>query len=322
MAGPRLRHVVFTINNPNCTLDEFKQRLSQLERVVYAIVQLERGEQGTPHFQGYMELNKQTQSSWLQGNLHRGMHVEKRRGTRRQAREYCQKEESRIEGPVEVGEWRAAAQGERTDLSEAVETLKEHGINAVAEAHTETFIKYSNGFANAAARLAPKSRSAPPKVYLLFGLPGCGKTRYVVDKYHPEDLYIHEPGSRWFDGYESQRVLMLDDFVGSASGFRLDYTLRLLDRYICRLPVKGSHVYLVAKKIYITTNIHPFQWFSWTGREVQYSALVRRIKHVICFKDNKPFYADRELFFAEPTGPIPGSHYQRPSELEESTDED
>jgi len=45
-------------------------------------------------------------------------------------------------------------------------------------------------------------------------------------------------GQLWFDCYENQEVLLLDDFYGN---IRYSYMLNLLDRYTIRLPVKGSY---------------------------------------------------------------------------------
>lgn len=321
MSNFRLRQLCFTINNPSISLDEFKSKLISLDRVNYAIFQLEIGESGTPHIQGYMELSKQTRVSWLQSNVHQGMHVEKRKGTRTQAREYCRKEETRTEGPVEVGAWVEDTKVNRIDLDRVAKCVREGGLRRAAEEYPDTFIRHSRGLRDYGFAVAPKKRPMP-RVVLLFGLPGCGKTRYVVDKYCADGLYIHEPGSTWFDGYEHDPVVLFDDFAGASSGFRLDYTLRLLDRYVMRIPVKGGHTFFVPEKIYITTNIHPFQWFKWDNRLVQYSALARRIRKVICFKDGKPYYADQRLFFSIPNGPVPGSVFEREALEEVSTDAD
>ena len=63
---------------------------------------------------------------------------------------------------------------------------------------------------------------------------------------------------------------------GSSSKTRLDTVLRLLDRYIERVPIKGSHSWWTPKRVYVTTNIHPWDWYEWAGREAQYPALQRR----------------------------------------------
>jgi hypothetical protein len=48
------------------------------------------------------------------------MHLEPRQGTRKQARDYCMKEESRWANPIQFGEWREdTQQGARTDFKKA-----------------------------------------------------------------------------------------------------------------------------------------------------------------------------------------------------------
>lgn len=166
------------------------------------------------------------------------------------------------------------------------------------------FVKYHRGFyalAGEAVRKLKRDRDTV-KVTLLFGLPGCGKTRFVLDR-HP-DAYVHEPGSPWFDGYTGQDVLLLDDFAGSGSGYRLDKTLVLLDKYQPRLPIKGGHTYLLATHVYVTTNIHPRDWFKWEGRDVQWLALARRFDEVYVFEESTPVLlgdAEHEHFW----GPDP-----------------
>ena len=50
------RAFVFTMNNPDKTGDVFLEELKVQFTLKYAIFQLEKGENGTPHFQGYVEL--------------------------------------------------------------------------------------------------------------------------------------------------------------------------------------------------------------------------------------------------------------------------
>lgn len=145
----------------------------------------------------------------------------------------------------------------------------------------------------------PKRRAAPT-VYLLYGKAGVGKTRLVNDKYPIGDVSFKKaPDTRWFDGYDAQDVLLLDDFSGAASKMSLNYVLQLLDRYEMSVEVKGDTVPLLATKIFITTNNHPSTWFKWDNRREQYKALARRIHHVIGFVDHTPRLLNRELFFGE-----------------------
>lgn len=70
----------------------------------FVVWQREKGAEGTEHLQGYIELHAPIRLSamveWL-----RGAHFEPRRGTRDQARDYCMKEDSRLAGPWERGDF-------------------------------------------------------------------------------------------------------------------------------------------------------------------------------------------------------------------------
>ncbi len=133
-------------------------------------------------------------------------------------------------------------------------------------------------------RLNWPRRDTAPLVILLYGESGVGKTRLVNDKY-PVGIqcFRKAPDSKWFDGYDAHNVLLLDDFAGAASKMSLSYVLQLLDRYEISVEVKGDSVPLLAKIIFITTNIHPHLWYKWENRKIQYKALTRRIHHVIGF---------------------------------------
>lgn len=90
---------------------------------------------------------------------------------------------------------------------------------------------------------------------------------------------------------------------------------------------------LNAEKIYITTNIHPRQWYDWSTREQQYPALIRRFTMVFWWKQSgtestlipRPDVdnTDEELWkhFWNPPGPRGG--YIRPNghmEIENTVD--
>lgn len=105
MPSIQYRAVCFTINNPVGTL-EFP------DFVRYGIYQKEKV--SCEHFQGYIELKEKKTLAALKKWLPTA-HFEARRGTREQARDYCMKEESRLEGPWEHGVW-DTNQGARSDI--------------------------------------------------------------------------------------------------------------------------------------------------------------------------------------------------------------
>lgn len=60
----------------------------------------------------------------------------------------------------------------------------------------------------------PKFRQV--QTLVLWGETGVGKTRWTYDHFELEDIYkLTEPdGKLWFDGYNGQGVLLIDDFSG------------------------------------------------------------------------------------------------------------
>ncbi len=97
------RFFCFTINNP--TADDDKQLTdltSDVDYLVYAEEHFDTpGE--TPHYQGYVEFSNPQRWSWLKKRLSRA-HLEYKKGSRTQARDYCFKE---CMHPHEFGKWKA-----------------------------------------------------------------------------------------------------------------------------------------------------------------------------------------------------------------------
>lgn len=111
----------------------------------YVVFQLEVGELGTPHFQGYIELTRPQRFTWLRSNFAAARYAE-RRGLRDEARSYAMKEDTRTAGPWEYGDFNSGGAGRRTDLSSLVETCKTGSLKRVADEHPEMVIRYPRYF--------------------------------------------------------------------------------------------------------------------------------------------------------------------------------
>jgi len=85
------------------------------------VVGREVGESGTPHLQGYIEFKSAVAFGAVKTLLgDNSVHLEGRRGTRKEARDYCMKPESRYADPIEFGTWTGESdQGARVDLNDA-----------------------------------------------------------------------------------------------------------------------------------------------------------------------------------------------------------
>ncbi len=220
------------------------------------------------------------------------------------------KEDTRVEGPYEHGDWRLGGQGTRTDILAVTDRIGQ-GATAVdvSSEFPVTFIKYHRGIEKL-VHYSEKQRTQPPEIILLYGPTGTGKTKWCYDK-HPL-LYRKPADTRWFDRYTAQPVLLLDDFGGAMSKMSLLYLLQLLDRYPLIVEAKGSHVNLMATTILVTTNHHPRKWYDYEKRESSYDALERRIHKVLYFEKfgEPPINCDMHCFFVnfydgmDPTGYI------------------
>lgn len=257
---------VFTLNNPDGLLD-----FTTSEAVKYAVYQEEVGDAGTPHFQGYVELHTTRQLPFMK-KLIPGAHWEMRRGTQAEARDYAMKADTRVSGPYEHGTFVPAQQGARTDLLALKDVLiKKTSLKDVAEQHFPTWLKYHRGVDRFLELQRTKVRPEQVEVELHLGATGLGKTHYAIES-NP-GAYLKPPGE-WWDGYEDQDVVIIDEYKGWLPFHML---LRVCDKYPVKVEVKGGFRDLVAKKIVITTNYFPHEWYKDGGSKYHWPAFYRRV---------------------------------------------
>lgn len=94
-------------------------------------------------------------------------------------------------------------------------------------------------------------------VKVLWGPTGTGKSRSSWQE-AGLDAYPKDPCTKFWDGYRGQSHVVIDEFRGVLG---ISHLLRWLDRYPVLVEVKGSSVVLKASHIWITSNIHPRDWY-------------------------------------------------------------
>nr|WAE42663.1 MAG: replication associated protein [Cressdnaviricota sp.] len=270
----KCRNWCFTVNRD---LEIIKPDMTIIK---YIVMQIEVSPTtGHDHIQGYAELNEPTRMqafiTALGYSSGRQVHVEKRRGTASEAREYCMKDDTRKPGSnyVELGEWNVKKQGKRSDLEEACKVAKEHGMKRVAEECPSQFVKYHKGLDAYRKILRPHRKYGDyVEVHVRWGLTGTGKSHYVHEKYG-DSLYVKPPGNKWWDHYDGEEVVLIDDFDGG-----IDYRsfLTWTDKYPAYVETKGGTMRLNARVIYITSNVYYSHW--WPNETI--GPLERRIKSV------------------------------------------
>lgn len=100
------------------------------------------------HIQGYIVFKAKTRRSTCK-RYHREIHWETRKGSHSEAKGYCLKEETRIEGPYHYGDDTdiPEGQGSRTDLKKCKSRLDEGcTVMDLADDHFSDVIRYHKGF--------------------------------------------------------------------------------------------------------------------------------------------------------------------------------
>lgn len=328
--GPRSRYWFFTENdNPEALIPALE--IEGLPTgITYVCGQLERGTH--LHFQGYLELEVNNRISWLKKNFSPTAHFEKRMGTQEECIHYCSKphdgckckhctaeraQPTSIVGTfVELGVKTTDKQGKRNDLLEA-KSLIEDGADdlQVADECFRSWCQYAKSFTDyrqkliAAGRLQQKKRG-PVTTYVLWGVPGSGKTTTVrrqagvPDDGGPE-LFEKAPQSEWWTGYQGQDQILLDEH--NSGWLKWDTFMALLNPVggPLSLPVHGGMVDMLATKVYITCNAAPEDWYKNIDA-TRMPALWRRLNTGGVFKINKDDHSLTPLpdYSAVPTAPI------------------
>lgn len=257
----------FTLNNP--TIDS-ATLFGHLQYARYAVYQHERGEQDTLHAQGYVEFTRPVRLAALKKMLATA-HWEPRMGTREQARAYCMKEDTRVDGPWEHGLFSSGGAGTRTDLQDLKRKIDEGAsIEEIADEHFKEFLRHERGI-RAYKLLKNPKRDWKTKVIVLVGMPNSGKSHWARTNY--PDAYWKQ-NSKWWCGYDNHETVIMDDFYGWLPWSVL---LNIMDCYPVQVETKGGNCNFVAKTLIITSNADPNTWYDYKNSHMNWAALERRI---------------------------------------------
>lgn len=259
----------FTLTLNNYTEEEANLLYNFCEdKALYAIIGREIGENGTPHLQGFINLEGRARFSAIKKICPRA-HLEKAMGTDAENKIYCSKEDKE---PYEIGE--PQHPGKRNDLAEACQLIKSGAkLSEVAAQCPTQFVKYTRGLTEL-MEIAQKPRDVndPPTTIWLYGEAGVGKTRLAFDQLPHNEIFIKD-GTSWWNGYAHEQCILVDDFDGRWP-FR-DF-LRFLDRYPYRGQIKGGYTQINSPIIVITCEFAPSHF--WQGNEL--AQVMRRLQHV------------------------------------------
>ncbi len=286
----RARNFCFTLNSPEPAEYEFWRTLCSSQRArdavqcVYVIYQEEQTQRtegivipwhsatgnelertimgrvlGVKHLQGYVELSRAIRLAGIKLRFGPRAHYEKRRGTQAQCIAYCKKEETRLQGGAsgEGGEAKLLGKDKLSVVTAELQLGK--NLSTLSHDYPQTFIKRGPQIIAYALSQLP-DRDEAPKIYILYGKTGTGKTAEAHKRW-PEAFWVPRPkkGGWWWYGYTGQKCIALDEWRKGLCSFGT--ALELFDRYAMTVQCKGACMKMLATTIVVTTNIDPMQWY-------------------------------------------------------------
>lgn len=241
------KHWCFTLNN--WTEDERGdvEALYLLGDVAYLVYGQEKGDEGTPHLQGYISFHDRHRLGYVKPKIPRA-HFEIARGSPAQNRDYCTKDGVFWEagavpkGAAEAGgraladkwkkAWDAAIAGELDEIP--------HDLRI---RHYSTFKKIARDH----MRSIPAEETTTG--YWYFGASGSGKSTAARTEYPG---YYLKAANKWWDGYQGEETVILEDLGLEHSV--LGHHLKLwADKFDFIAECKGDSIRIRPKRIIITS---------------------------------------------------------------------
>lgn len=303
--APRGRRWVFTINN--YTPSELEELEFLTERLCakdikhlhqfgekwqyckYLVWEEERGQEGTPHIQGYIELQERLRRTQLSNMfpLQRA-YLELARGTRRDNRNYCIKEENAREFADEEIDPELDHQENQWDRIKRL--IKNNTqFKDIREQYPETALKYESGLRHwihdvAIEQLEDVDEDLKQKNTWIYGKAGIGKSRLVRTSAGGQGLY-DKPLNKWWDGYQGEGNVVLEDIDPPRAQILVDKIKVWGDRYKFTAEIKGGQTAISPSyKLWVTSNFSPEECFP----EPQHLEAIRRrfrIVHMVSPQD-------------------------------------
>lgn len=251
-----------TYNNPDA---DWRKTLDTFE-ATYCIGQLEKGKEGTVHIQALLYYVTSVRASrfkgipcWIKGIPSADAKLRVNR--------YVSKEESRMDGPYQYGV-QPANMAKGRDFEAALQHAKAGRFDQI---QASIYIPYLANLKKINLDCQVSSTRENVCGIWIWGAPGYGKSHYAQEEYG-SDAYFKSQ-NKWFDGYVSQRNVILDDL--DASGACLSHYLkRWMDKWACLGETKGGTIMLQYKRFIVTSNYLPEDL--WPSDQTLVEAIKRR----------------------------------------------
>lgn len=184
------------------------------------------------------------------------------------ADDYVWKADTRVEGT----QFELGRKPHRRNVAKDWEAIKSSACRGELDSiPADVFIHHYRSLRTISSDYAqPIAQERTTKVY--WGPTGVGKSRRAWEE-AGLDAYPKDPNTKFWDGYRGQSHVVIDEFRGRIC---ISHLLRWLDRYPVLVEIKGSSTVLKATTIWITSNLHPNDWYPDLD-ELTKAALLRRL---------------------------------------------
>lgn len=299
----KARRWLITWNNPD---EEYiEDPFHDSRPVKYAVWQLEEGEEcKTPHLQMAVFLKTPMSVQALQIKLFGGVkvHCEPMRSPD-DAVAYCKKSDTRVRGPWELGTYdESCKQGGRMDLVELRDAAikRKHRDLIMDDAMVGSYARHTKFVDRVKLYCTPKrDLGRRCDVTILWGPTSTGKTTRAYAMFvDDDDLYVKGSSETWWDGYDGEKNVIIDDFNPGYDKTSLVDWLRILDGRRCMVPIKGAFANMVAEKFVFTSNIPPEMWYAGDPQRDAFFARVTLIEEVTDPEATQPYsFNPNDLIF-------------------------
>ncbi len=259
--------------NKVLTNNEVIELINQLPNIKYYSFCLEKGEgnkestitdndidhiDGTLHHHIYLVFNNAIQFTTIKSVFDKA-NIQQTKGTHKQIKKYLNKKDTKVEGS-EVIEWgeEPLNPGKRTDIVKIMELIEDGAdLIEIKKQFPSQYLSYFNKIKRAIEeelRHKYSKEYRKLKVYYICDKSRTGKTRFVMDRYGYENvckISDYDSISRTFDNYDSQGVLLFDEFRDSIS---LSNMLNYLDGYPIQLPARYFSKTACYTKVFVISN--------------------------------------------------------------------
>jgi len=233
---------------------------------------------GTPHLQGYVYFTHSKSLRTLKRYFPRA-HFEPAIASPEQNRDYCVKDGDWFERG-EIPRCRGnGGDNQRARWERMRDLVKQGSMHSIAEEEPKIWIMHYKTLKT----IERDHMIAPPNTVDVcgewyYGEPGAGKSHHVRELY---PNYYDKLLNKWWDGYQNEMVVLLDDFDKNHSKLG-SHLKRWADKYHFKAEVKGGAMNIRPVKIVVTSNYSPND--IWADDPPLLAAIRRRFK-VIHFHD-------------------------------------